>query len=509
MSGRPLQARALHPYLAAALVFGSSAAVLVLEITSLRLIAPYVGITLETNTAVIGFALAAIALGAWSGGRVADVGNPRRLIGPLLLGGGALVLLITPTVRFVAEWVGPSQAASVALLLAAVTVFAPAALLSAVPPMVVKLQLASLSETGSVVGRLSGISTLGAIMATFLTGFVLVALVPTSVILLGTGGLLALAGLAMMLAYRGSRSTRGPGIARRHTAALLTLFVVAAGLSVLAPQPCDTETRYHCASVLTDPERDGGRLLILDTLRHSYVDLDDPTHLEFAYSRAIVAALDVQAAPGVPLSVLHIGGGGMTLPRYLLETRPAGVNQVLEVDPGVVSVDRERLALPVDERLQVTVGDGRVGLALAPADSADVVVGDAFGGVAVPWHLTTREAVADVARVLVPGGLYALNVIDHAPLDFARAEIATVASVFDHVLIISPTGELAGEGGGNIVVLASEQPLDRVAIGAGLTDRATPMSMVSQEALEDFLGADPLVLTDDFAPVDQLLTPYG
>jgi len=261
--------------------------------------------------------------------------------------------------------------------------------------------------------------------------------------------------------------------------------------------------------VLTDPERDGGRLLILDTLRHSYVDLDDPTHLEFAYSRAIVAALDVQAAPRVPLSVLHIGGGGMTLPRYLLETRPAGVNQVLEVDPGVVSVDRERLALPVDERLQVTVGDGRVGLALALADSADVVVGDAFGGVAVPWHLTTREAVADVARVLVPDGLYALNVIDHAPLDFARAEIATVASVFDHVLIISPTGELAGEGGGNIVVLASEQPLDRVAIGAGLTARATPMSMVSQGALEDFLGADPLVLTDDFAPVDQLLTPYG
>jgi len=506
MRGAASQPRALHTYLAAALVFGASAAVLVLEITSLRLIAPYVGITLETNTAVIGFALAAIALGAWAGGRAADEHNPRRLIGPLLLIGGVLVLAITPIVRFVAEWVGPTQADSAALLLAAVTVFAPAALLSAIPPMVVKLQLASLSETGSVVGRLSGISTLGAIVATFLTGFVLVALVPTSVILLGTGGLLAIAGLAMGLAARESGTTGGSGAVRRRTAASLILILVAAGLGVLAPQPCDTETRYHCASVEIDPVRDGGRLLILDTLRHSYIDLEDPTHLEFAYARAIAAALDVQAAPGAPLAVMHVGGGGMTLPRYLLETRPGGVNHVLEIDAGVVAVDRERLALPDDEHLQVTVGDGRVGLAQAPSQRFDVVVGDAFGGVAVPWHLTTQEAVADVSRVLAPAGLYALNLIDHAPLDFARAEIATIASIFDHVLVISPRGSLSGESGGNIVVLASQQPLDRDAIGAGLLDRSTPMSMVTPAALVDFLGRNPLILTDDFAPVDQLFT---
>lgn len=508
-SSPPPPPRPLPPYLAAALVFGSSAAVLVLEITSLRLIAPYVGITLETNTAVIGFALAAIALGAWTGGRVADALDPRRLIGPLLLAGGALVLLITPIVRFVAEGVGPSQAASVALLLAAITVFAPAALLSAVPPMVVKLQLASLAETGSVVGRLSGISTLGAIVATFVTGFVLVALVPTSVILLGTGGLLVLAGLALLFGSRGSGMSGSSTSAKRRTAGLLALVIVAAGLGVLAPQSCDTETRYHCARVENDPARASGRLLILDTLRHSYVDLDDPTHLEFAYARAVAAALDAHAAPGTPLSVLHIGGGGMTLPRYLLETRPGGTNEVVELDPGVVSVDRERLALPDDERLEVTVGDGRVGLAQAPSDESDVVVGDAFGGVAVPWHLTTQEAVADVSRALVPGGLYALNVIDHAPLDFARAEIATIATIFEHLLVISPSGGLIGVPGGNIVVLASDEEFDRTAIEAGLIDRATPMSVVSAAELDEFLGADPLVLTDDFAPVDQLLTPYG
>ncbi len=503
MSGAVRPPRGLHPYLAAALVFGASAAVLVLEITSLRLIAPYVGITLETNTAVIGFALAAIALGAWAGGRVADQRDPRRRLGPVLLLGGALVLLISPIVRFVADWVGPSQAASVALLLAAVTVFAPAALLSTIPPMVVKLQLASLSETGSVVGRLSGISTLGAIVATFVTGFILVALLPTGVILLGTGGLLVLAGLGMLVFLR------EPGSSKRPSAALLILILVGAGLGLLAPQPCDTETRYHCASVAPDADRESGRLLILDSLWHSYVDLDDPTHLEFGYARAIAAALDVQAPPGAPLSTLHIGGGAMTLPRYLLATRPDGLNHVVEVDPGVVDVDRERLALPDDPNLQVSVGDGRVALALAAGDEADVVIGDAFGGVAVPWHLTTREAVAEVSRVLRTGGLYALNVIDHAPLDFARAEIATVSSVFEHVVVISPSGDLTGEAGGNVVVLASDRPLDRDGITAGLIDRETPMSMVTEAGVEDFLGPDALVLTDDYAPVDQLLTPYG
>ena len=94
---------------------------------------------------------------------------------------------MTPAIRLATAAAGPGDAAPIALLVVTVTVFVPAAVLSAVPPMVVKLVLSTLTETGSVVGRLSGVSTLGAILATFLTGFVLVAYVPTSVILFGTG----------------------------------------------------------------------------------------------------------------------------------------------------------------------------------------------------------------------------------------------------------------------------------------------------------------------------------
>src|SRR4051794_38041733 len=259
--------RVLPGWVAAAVTFLCSGAVLVLEIVGLRLIAPYVGVTLQTSTAVIGFALLAIAVGAWSGGAAADRSDPRRMIAPLMVGGGALVVVVLPLVRFTGALLTGPDAGSV-LLLAFLAVGVPAALLSAVPPMVVKLQLASLDRTGSVVGRLSGIGTLGAIAATFVTGFVLVAFLPSSVILVGTGVVTLLAGLAVAVLFR-----RSAGRAARVPPALLALAVGGLGLAALAPSPCQEETAYHCARVVTDPARASGRVLMLDSLRHSYVDL--------------------------------------------------------------------------------------------------------------------------------------------------------------------------------------------------------------------------------------------
>jgi MFS family permease len=492
-----VSAAPLANWVAYALVFGTSAAVLVLEITSLRLIAPYVGITMETNTSVIGLALAAIAFGAWSGGAAADRIPPRSMIGPLLLLGGAFVLLVTPAIRLATRAVGPDHAAQIALLVATVTVFVAAAMLSAIPPMVVKLALSRLTETGSVVGRISGVSTLGAILATFLTGFVLLALVPTSVILIGTGVLLVGGGLAFVLVNRRRGIPPRVGVA----GALVLALVAGLGALVVA-SPCQVETRYHCASVVPDPDpvRPDGRILRLDTLRHSYVDTNDPTFLEFAYIRAFAAALDSRPAAR---SILHVGGGGMTLPRYLLATRPDSTNHVVEIDPGVVDIDRTRLALPSDPRLQVEVADGRVAVQRIDTDSQDVYVGDAFGGIAVPWHLTTHETVLDVDRVLRPDGLVVLNVIDYRPLDLARAELATVASVFEHVALMAGSGDLTG---GNLVIVASHTPIDRTALAAALLDRGSDLALVPEPTVQAFLGEDPLVLTDDYAPVDQLLT---
>src|SRR5690606_20704451 len=135
-SSAPPHRRSLPPQLAAAAVFFSSGAVLVLEIVGLRLVAPYLGITLQTNSAVIGIALAAIAYGAWSGGWLADRVDPRRVLAPIFLLAGAATAVTLPTVRWAGEILRGSASIGV-LLLTAVAIFVPAALLSAITPLVV------------------------------------------------------------------------------------------------------------------------------------------------------------------------------------------------------------------------------------------------------------------------------------------------------------------------------------------------------------------------------------
>jgi spermidine synthase len=181
---------------------------------------------------------------------------------------------------------------------------------------------------------------------------------------------------------------------------------------------------------------------------------------------------------------------------------------VVEVDPGVVEMDREQLGLTETDGLQVEVADARVGLDQEAAGERDLVVGDAFGGLSVPWQLTTVEALGLVDRALTDDGRYVANLIDNPPLGFVRAELATLQAVFPHVALLARDGVLAGEGGGNVVVLASQQPLPLDAVGSALGERDLDWRVASGAELAEFVG-NAEVLTDDHAPVDQLLTPYA
>ena len=136
------------------------------------------------------------------------------------------------------------------------------------------------------------------------------------------------------------------------------------------------------------------------------------------------------------------------------------------------------------------------------------MVGDAFGGLSVPWQLTTREAMELVDAALADDGVYAVNLIDHPPLGFVRAELATLRAVFPHVLLLARAPVLAGEDGGNLVAVASRQPLPSEEIADALTERDLAWQVAEGDELDEFVG-DAEVLTDDHAPVDQLLTPYG
>ncbi|MFD3741123.1 spermidine synthase [Streptomyces sp. CB00316] len=483
---------------AAILVFGSSAAVLVVEIVALRLLAPYLGLTLETSTLVIGIALTAIALGSWLGGRVADQVDPHRLIGPALGVSGVVVALTPLLLRTTAEWAAPAL-----LLVAAGTLLVPGALLSAVTPLVTKLRLTSLAETGTVVGRLSGVGTFGAIVGTVLTGFVLISRLPVSSILIGLGALLVIG--SVLVGWRARRW-------RRASAVALATVVAGSLATAFAPGGCDAETRYHCARIVVDPDRATGRTLVLDGLRHSYVDVEDPTYLRFGYVRAFAAVVDTAFPAGEPLAAHHIGGGGLTFPRYLAAARPGTRSLVSEIDGGVVRIDREQLDLGASSGIDVRVEDARLGLKRLDTDSRDLVVGDAFGGVSVPWHLTTTEALRDVHRALRKDGLYAANLIDHGRLAFARAQVATLIEVFEHVAVIGAPEDIgldpaATPQGGNMVVLASDQPFDAPAIQQALDTGETDWRIATGDTVTAWTGDAP-VLTDDHAPVDQLLQPH-
>lgn len=496
---RAAPAVTLGPYTAAGLVFVASAGVLVVEIVALRLLAPYFGLTLETSTMVIAIALGAIAAGSWSGGRLADRVPPLRLVGPLLAVSGAVVALTPALVRVTAA----TGSAVLLSVLAALMIFVPGALLAAVTPLVTKLSLRSLEQTGTVVGRLSGISTAGSIVGTVVTGFVLITRVPVSGIMLGLG--LALVAVAVVLMGL-------IGLGRRRLVVLPVAALLLGGLGVATvPSGCDLETAYHCAAVRVDPERSSGRTLELDGAPHSYVDLADPTYLEYDYVRGVVATIDSAFPSGVPLRAHHLGGGGLTVPRYLAATRPGTKSTVSEIDPGVLRLDRERLGLDPDDRIEVTVEDARLGLDRLEPDSVDLVVGDAFGGVSVPWHLTTRETVGKIERVLDDDGVYVLNVIDSGSMDFARAEAATLAGEFTYVAVASEPAVVDrtnGQRGANVVLAASNRPLAGEAVAARIQQLGTDWSVVTGERAAEWWG-DAVSLTDDYAPVDQLLDPYG
>jgi MFS family permease len=472
---------------AAAIVFAAAAAVLVLEILALRMLAPYVGLTLQTSTTVIGVVLAGIAIGSAAGGATADRADPRVVLAWALIAGGLLAMATVPIVRLLGDALEGAQGGA-ALPIALAAFFLPAAVLSAVTPAAAKLQLQSLQATGSVVGRLSAWATSGALVGTFTAGYVLVPLLPTAPTVLAVGGVLVAAGMVAALRLR-VIGTAGVGVA-----------VVVVALSAAAPvalgDRCDAESAYHCADVQVDPDRPSGRVLVLDDVRNSYVDLDDPRYLDFAYARWMAPAL------GRASDAVFIGGGGFTLPRYLAAVRPGSHSRVLEVDPELVDLARERLGLRDVPGMRVRTGDARVTLRDERSESADLVVGDAFGGRVVPWHLTTREFLDDVRRVLRPGGVYAINVIDYGPLRLVRAETATFLDRFAHVAVAGRGRAGADPGAGNVVLFGSDRPLSADA----LPRERDSLTLLRGDRVRAFAGGQD-VLTDEHAPTDQLLSP--
>ena len=252
------------------------------------------------------------------------------------------------------------------------------------------------------------------------------------------------------------------------------------------------------AELVGDPDRATGWTLLLDGAPQSHVDLADPTHLEFEYIRRMAAAIDLIAPAGAPLRVLHLGGGALTLPRYVAATRPDSPQRVVEIDGPLVELVRRALPWDPKAKIRVRVGDAREAVTGMRDDGYDLVVIDVFAGSRTPAHLASVEFMAEVARVLSPGGWLIANVADGPPLHYARTQVATIRAALPQACLVADAAVLRGRRFGNLVVLAGRTPppvteLSRRAAGDWFPGRV-------EFDLDRFTGGRPVATDIDALP---------
>ncbi len=244
------------------------------------------------------------------------------------------------------------------------------------------------------------------------------------------------------------------------------------------------------AELVPDPRRPHGWVLMLEGVAQSYVDLDDPSHLEFEYVRRVANVIDTLGRPKSALKTLHLGGGGMTIPRYIADTRAGSEQTVIERDPGLALLVHRRLPLRPDAGIEVRITDGRTAIETEPDDAYDLIVADAYEGAAMPKDMTSVEYVRQVARVLRPSGAYVVNVTDIPILAFTRMQAAAMRDTFADVCVVAEIGMLRGRKFGNVVLAATPQAggLRTREMSKPRPGEPAPAKVVHGDALSAFIG---------------------
>jgi spermidine synthase len=263
------------------------------------------------------------------------------------------------------------------------------------------------------------------------------------------------------------------------------------------PIPVTRAVDYGTAKLMPDVDRERAWLLTVDGAPQSYVDLDEPAYLEFEYARRLGHVLDTVAEAGRTLDVLHLGGGALTLPRYLAVTRPGSRQDVVEADRALLRLVVEHLPLPDGAAVALHCADARAWLEAAPADSADVIVADVFGGSRVPAQFTSIGYARHAERVLRDTGVYVANLADAAPFAFLRSQLATFAELFEELVLIAEPGVLRGRRFGNAVLVAAHQPVDTPALARLTASDAFPARVEHGPALREFIGGARPVRDED------------
>jgi hypothetical protein len=274
------------------------------------------------------------------------------------------------------------------------------------------------------------------------------------------------------------------------------VMLIVAALSLTYDNPCLRESNYYCIRSVPTDETGKFRQLELDALVHGIVSVEDPSRLVYPYERLYGQVVDAKFGGDRPVKAFAIGGGTYTFPRYL-EKQHQGSTLVAEIDPEVTDVVRSDLGLRDSPGIQIVHEDARPVLRDRPSDDRyDAILGDAFGDIAIPFHLVTREFNEVVRSHLKPDGIYLANVVDGVDYDFLRSYLKTLRETFPHVRLMLASGESFTGKQNTFVVVSSLRPVPET------------RNMIPPAQVAAFMAqGDPITLTDDHVPVDQLMEP--
>jgi spermidine synthase/Tfp pilus assembly protein PilF/MFS family permease len=500
-------------------VFLASACVMVVELVAGRIISRHLGSSIYTWTSVIGVILGGLAVGNYVGGRLADRYAPRATLSVLFVLSSVTCVAITVANNLVGEWTvlwdlaWPARVATHVALVFGL----PAALMGTIGPVVARMALGMGRRTGRTLGSVYAWGVLGSLVGTFATGYVLIDVIGTGAIIWSVAGILALIGVLYM-----PLSLKGWGWAGVLVVACLASnaswgWARSLGERLALREVADPSVIYRDESlyshievrqVSSDPDV---RALYLDKLLHSQVSMDDPLNVHYGYIRLFSELTRVRAADKRTIDTVTIGGGGYVFPRYLEQTWPGSRVDVVEIDPAVTAAAKAAFGLPEDTRIRTIHSDGRVFVnRLAErrgrgeaVPTYDFVYLDAVNDFSVPYQLTTVEFFEKVGELLTSDGMLLINSIDLLDSGrFVGSLVGTLAEVFPYVGIYTVAGHerMRGDSRLTFVVAASRS--------AWSWDGSEGVVRMEESAVEAFRQrAGGLVLSDSFAPVENLLAP--
>ncbi len=498
--------------------FVASAGALVMEITAGRLLAPYVGMSLYSWTAIIAVVLAGLSLGNWCGGFVSERPAERQAswIGFAFALAAASSLLSLVLLRQLSGPIldlGLGTVPSV-LAISFAAFFLPAFFPGLVGPPLTRRAIAlAPGREGRALGQMFALGTLGAIAGTLASGYLFIAWLGS------TGTVLAIAAIYAVPAAVFLASGRRQN-ARAGAAPLAFLAVLTAGLVVLGARsgaftsPCDRESSYFCIRVFDAESRTGrpSATLVLDHLGHGVNDQATPDYFWSGYIELTDLVIRARLGGREDFSAYFIGGGAYTLPRGWRARYPEAALTVAEIDPEVTRTAQDRLWLDPAAGLRILHQDARVALTRGPgalrsgAARYDVIIGDAFRDISVPAHLVTREFAQIVRDNLNPQGSYALTVIDEPRRTrFLFSVARTLFQVFPVVEVWAEVAQLHQAGRITYLVVAGNAPSPVDRIDSRIDLERSWVRWPASDLKPRVPASDSPILTDDYAPVDRLL----